>query len=138
MIRLSEIESWWSRHDGRFEALDDVLPYVVVHRAPQAGDWSLRPLVIGAHCYQAKLIGSLDVLTFEKALSRMPNGYDAAVLRRHEDATRAWRPVIEHGRFQSQELTGTHIPRIAPHTQAPQGRKLYLCDTDSSKSPFRT
>ena len=66
--------------------------------------------MIGASCFQAKLIGSLDVVAFEKALKRMPNGYDAAVLQRHEAATRAWRPVIERGRFQSPELTGTHLP----------------------------
>lgn len=110
MIRLAEIEDWWNRHEGRFEDLDKVLPYVVVHRAPEKDDWSLRPLVIGACCFQAKLIGSLDVIAFEKALSRMPSGYDAEVLRRHREATSAWRPVIDRGRLTLAELTGTDRP----------------------------
>lgn len=103
--RIAQLAQWWRDNDGRFVNLGEVLQHTVVHKAPSATDLAPTPLLLGADCWQAKLLGDDDVNIFHQVLGGMPD-YAAAAAENHRLLFENWAPQTGEGLLRAQLPTG--------------------------------
>ena len=105
MDRMKIIEDWWRLNSGTFQNLDEILPFIVLHKSPNATDLAPTPLLLGVQSLQAKVIGTHNPDAFREKLSRSWVGYSARVIDAHRRVTAAGAPEIADGLF-PERLTG--------------------------------
>ncbi|MGB0505375.1 MAG: hypothetical protein ACPGGK_04190 [Pikeienuella sp.] len=126
--RIAQLAQWWQDNEGCFVNLDDVLPHTVVHRAPSENDLTPTPLLLGAYCWQSKLLGDDDISTFQKVLGGMP-AYAAAAAESHRTLFANWAPQTGEGVLRAQLPTGsvhTVYKRILLPVLTAAGDKLIM------------
>lgn len=105
MDRMKIIEEWWRLNSGSFVNLDEILPFVVLHKLPTPTDHAPTPLLIGAKTLQAQVIGTQDPAAFRKTLSESWVGYSARIVAEQQRVAESGAPDISEGVFPS-DLTG--------------------------------
>lgn len=106
MDRMGIIEEWWRLHGGEWVNLDEVLPFVVLHKQPDPTDLAPTPMLLGPMSLQAKVIGTNNPAAFREKLSRSWADYAANVIDAHRRVTETGVPEISSSVFPKQ-LTGS-------------------------------
>ncbi len=99
------IEEWWRLNGGAFVNLDEILPFVVLHKLPEPTDLAPTPMLIGAKTLQAKVIGTQDPAAFRRTLSESWTGYSARIVAEQQRVAELGFPDISESIFPS-NLTG--------------------------------
>lgn len=102
---LDRTVAWWRGTGGVFTDLDEILPFVVLHKLPEATDAAPTPMLIGARSLQAEVIGSVDPEDFRTTLREDWRGYAAAAIRAQRRISESGVPEIADAAFPS-DLTG--------------------------------
>ena len=105
MDRMEIVEEWWRLNRGAWVNLDEILPFIVLHKLPASTDQAPTPMLLGAHSLQAKVIGTHNPAAFRETLAKSWVDYSASVMTTHRRVTDAHEPEIAEGVF-PQHLTG--------------------------------
>ena len=106
MDRMHVIEEWWRLNRGEWVSLEEILPFVVLHKRPGATDLAPTPMLIGAQSLQARVIGSSNPATFRQTLATSWTDYSTSVVAAHRRVTETGTPSIAENVFPKQ-LTGS-------------------------------
>lgn len=101
MIERTEIIlEWWKANQGYLVGVENVLPHVVLHQAPEPTDDLINPLLLGANSLQREIIGSTSPTAFREELSKMPISYNAQALRSQKKTVESWHPNLAQGQVE--------------------------------------
>ena len=132
MNRTDQFIEWWRTQSGKFINIEQILPYVVLHKVPDATDRAPTPLLIGPASLQSTVIDSHDPQVCREHLVEKWGAFSADVVVKQRLVADRAEPDLTVGRF-SETGARKHFDfsRLLLPVRTTTGQKMLMAYTSA-------